>query len=148
MGSLDRNYAGVIMSKRIIKTDRAPAAIGPYSQAIVANNFVFVSGQIPLDPHTGQLVQGDIQAQARQCLENLKAILEAAGTTMDKLVKVTVFAKDLKDFQAINQVYSEYFKENPPARSFVEVSRLPRDAAIEIEGIALLDEQEPIKSSS
>jgi 2-iminobutanoate/2-iminopropanoate deaminase len=141
MGSIDRNYAGVIMSKRIIKTDRAPAAIGPYSQAIVANNFVFVSGQIPLDPHTGQLVQGDIQAQARQCLENLKAILEAAGTTMDKLVKVTVFAKDLKDFQAINQVYSEYFKENPPARSFVEVSRLPRDAAIEIEGIALLDDR-------
>jgi len=141
MGSLDRNYAGVIMSKRIIKTERAPAAIGPYSQAIVANNFVFVSGQIPLDPHTGQLVQGDIQAQARQCLENLKAILEAAGTTMDKLVKVTVFAKDLKDFQAINQVYAEYFKENPPARSFVEVSRLPRDAAIEIEGIALLDNQ-------
>jgi 2-iminobutanoate/2-iminopropanoate deaminase len=141
MGSLDRNYAGVIMSKRIIKTDRAPAAIGPYSQAIVANGFVFISGQIPLDPHTGQLVQGDIQAQARQCLENLKAILEAAGTTMDKLVKVTVFAKDLKDFQAINQVYSEYFKENPPARSFVEVSRLPRDAAIEIEGIALLDDR-------
>jgi 2-iminobutanoate/2-iminopropanoate deaminase len=141
MGSLDRNYAGVIMSKRIIKTERAPAAIGPYSQAIVANNFVFVSGQIPFDPHTGQLVQGDIQAQARQCLENLKAILEAAGTTMDKLVKVTVFAKDLKDFQAINQVYAEYFKENPPARSFVEVSRLPRDAAIEIEGIALLDNQ-------
>jgi 2-iminobutanoate/2-iminopropanoate deaminase len=141
MGSLDRNYAGVIMSKRIIKTDRAPAAIGPYSQAIVANGFVFVSGQIPLDPHTGQLVQGDIQAQARQCLDNLKAILEAAGTTMDKLVKVTVFAKDLKDFQAINQVYSEYFKENPPARSFVEVSRLPRDAAIEIEGIALLDDR-------
>jgi 2-iminobutanoate/2-iminopropanoate deaminase len=141
MGSLDRNYAGVIMSKRIIKTERAPAAIGPYSQAIVANGFVFVSGQIPLDPHTGQLVQGDIQAQARQCLENLKAILEAAGTTMDKLVKVTVFAKDLKDFQAINRVYAEYFKENPPARSFVEVSRLPRDAAIEIEGIALLDDR-------
>ncbi len=128
------------MPKKIIKTDRAPAAIGPYSQAIVANNFVFVSGQIPLDPATGQLVQGDIQAQARQCLENLKAILEASGSSMDKLVKVTVFAKNLQDFQAINQVYSEYFKENPPARSFVEVSRLPRDAAIEIEGIALLED--------
>ncbi len=126
------------MPKKIIKTERAPAAIGPYSQAIVANNFVFVSGQIPLDPQTGQLVRGDIQAQARQCLENLKAILEASGSSMDKLVKVTVFAKDLKDFQAINQVYAEYFNANPPARSFVEVSSLPRDAAIEIEGIALL----------
>jgi len=128
------------MPKKVIKTEKAPAAIGPYSQAIVANNFVFVSGQIPLDPATGQPVQGDIQAQARQCLENLKAILEASGSSMDKLVKVTVFAKNLQDFQAINQVYSEYFKENPPARSFVEVSRLPRDAAIEIEGIALLDD--------
>lgn len=127
------------MSKRVIKTDKAPAAIGPYSQAIVANGFVFVSGQIPLDPKTGQLVSGDIQAQTRQCLENLKAILESAGSSMDKLVKVTVFAKDLQNFQSINQVYAEYFKENPPARSFVEVSRLPRDVAIEIEGIALLD---------
>lgn len=127
------------MPKYIVKTDKAPAAIGPYSQAIIANGFIFVSGQIPLDPKTGQLVQGDIQTQARQCLENLQAILEASGSSMDKLAKVTVFAKDLKDFQAINQVYAEYFKENPPARSFVEVSRLPRDAAIEIEGIALLD---------
>lgn len=126
------------MPKHIVKTDKAPAAIGPYSQAIIANGFVFVSGQIPLDPKTGQLVQGDIQTQARQCLENLQAILEASGSSMGKLVKVTVFAKDLKDFQAINQVYAEYCKENPPARSFVEVSRLPRDAAIEIEGIALL----------
>jgi 2-iminobutanoate/2-iminopropanoate deaminase len=128
-------------NKQIIKTEKAPAAIGPYSQAIIAHGFVFVSGQIPLDPKTGQLVSGDIQTQARQCLENLKNILEAAGATTESLVKVTVFAKDLKDFQAINQVYSEYFKENPPARSFVEVSRLPRDAAIEIEGIALLDDQ-------
>ncbi len=127
------------MPKRVITTDKAPQAIGPYSQGIIANGFIFVSGQIPLDPKTGQLVSGDIQAQARRCLENLKAILEAAGSSMDKLVKVTVFAKDLKDFQAINQVYAEYFKEHPPARSFVEVSRLPRDAAIEIEGIALLD---------
>jgi 2-iminobutanoate/2-iminopropanoate deaminase len=129
------------MPKRVITTEKAPAAIGPYSQAIVANGFVFVSGQIPLDPKTGQIVSSDIQAQTRQCLDNLQAILKASGTSMDKLVKVTVFAKDLNDFQAINQVYSEYFKENPPARSFVEVSRLPRDAAIEIEGIALLDDQ-------
>lgn len=127
------------MPKHVIKTDKAPAAIGPYSQAIVANGFVFVSGQIPLDPTTGQIVSEDIQAQTRQCLENLKAILESAGSSMDRLVKVTVFAKDLQHFQAINQVYLEYFKENPPARSFVEVSRLPRDVAIEIEGIALLD---------
>ncbi|MDW8140943.1 MAG: RidA family protein [Candidatus Bipolaricaulota bacterium] len=127
------------MPKRTVKTERAPQAIGPYSQAVIANGFVFVSGQIPLDPATGQLVSGDIQQQARRCLENLRAILEASGTTMGNLVKVTVFAKDLKDFQAINQVYSEYCKENPPARSFVEVSRLPRDAAIEIEGIALLE---------
>lgn len=127
------------MPKRVVKTERAPAAIGPYSQALVANGFVFVSGQIPINPQTGQLVTGDIQAQTRQCLENLKAILEAAGSSMGKLVKVTVFAKDLQNFQAINHVYAEYFKEDPPARSFVEVSRLPRDAAIEIEGIALLD---------
>ncbi len=127
------------MPKRVVKTERAPAAIGPYSQALVANGFVFVSGQIPINPQTGQLVTGDIHAQTRQCLENLKAILEAAGSSMGKLVKVTVFAKDLQNFQAINHVYAEYFKEDPPARSFVEVSRLPRDAAIEIEGIALLD---------
>ncbi|MCL6642157.1 MAG: Rid family detoxifying hydrolase, partial [Candidatus Bipolaricaulota bacterium] len=120
----------------------------PYTQAILANKFIILTGQNPLHPSTGHLVQGDIQAQARQCLENLKAILEASGSSMDKLVKVTVFAKDLQHFQAINQVYSEYFKENPPARSFVEVSRLPRDAAIEIEGIALLDNQESIKSRS
>lgn len=126
------------MSKRVVKTDKAPQAIGPYSQAIMANGFIFVSGQIPLDPATGQLVTGDIQIQVRRCLENLKTILAAAGTTMDQLVKVTIFARDLKDFPAINQIYSEYCKENPPARSFVEVSRLPRDAAIEIEGIALL----------
>lgn len=128
------------MLKRVVSTDKAPQAIGPYSQAIIADRFVFVSGQIPLNPTTGRIVTGNIQTQARQCLENLKAILEAADSSMDKLVKVTVFAKDLKDFQTINQVYSEYFKENPPARSFVEVSRLPRDAAIEIEGIALLDD--------
>ncbi|MEN3008944.1 RidA family protein [Pseudothermotoga sp.] len=122
---------------RIIQTDAAPKAIGPYSQAIEANGFVFVSGQIPLDPQTGQLVDGDIKKQTKRVFENIKAILAAAGCQLSNVVKVTVFTKDISNFSAINEVYSEYFQNHKPARSFVEVSALPRDAQVEIEVIAI-----------
>ncbi|MCS7175770.1 RidA family protein [Pseudothermotoga sp.] len=122
---------------RIVQTDAAPKAIGPYSQAIEANGFVFVSGQIPLDPQTGQLVDGDIKKQTKRVFENIKAILAAAGCQLSDVVKVTVFTKDISNFSAINEVYSEYFQNHKPARSFVEVSALPRDAQVEIEVIAI-----------
>ena len=125
------------MSKRVIRTEEAPPAIGPYSQAIVANGLVFAAGQIPLDPRTGQTVLGDVRVQARRVLDNLKAVLEAAGSSMDQVVKTTVFLRDLNDFGAMNEIYGEYFKENPPARSTVQVVKLPRDAAVEIEAVAL-----------
>lgn len=122
---------------RTIQTDMAPKAIGPYSQAIEANGFVFVSGQIPLDPQTGQLVDGNIKEQTKRVFENIKAILTAAGCDLNNVVKVTVFAKDISNFSSINEVYSEYFQNHKPARSFVEVSALPRDAQVEIEVIAV-----------
>lgn len=125
------------MSKKIIVTPRAPKAIGPYSQAVVANGLIFVSGQLPIDPATGQLVEG-IQNQTRQCLDNLTAILEQAGSGRTKALRVGIFLKDLENFQAVNEIYAGYFKENPPARSTVEVARLPMDAAIEIEVVASL----------
>ncbi len=125
------------MSKRIIKTETAPAAIGPYSQAVVANGMVYTAGQVPLDPRTGQLVPGDIRIQTKRVMENLKAVLEAAGSSMDKVVKTTVFLRDLNDFGTMNEVYGEYFKENPPARSTVQAVKLPREAAVEIELVAL-----------
>lgn len=120
----------------IIQTDAAPKAIGPYSQAVEVNGFVFVSGQIPLDPETGQLVDGDIKNQTRRVFENIKAILAAAGCDLGNVVKVTVFTDDISNFSAINEVYSEYFNAHKPARSFVEVSALPRNAHVEIEVIA------------
>jgi 2-iminobutanoate/2-iminopropanoate deaminase len=123
--------------KEIIATDRGPKAIGPYSQAIRANGFVFLSGQIPFDPATGQLVTGDVTAQTTRVLDNVKAIAEAAGSSLDKAVKATVFLKDMNDFAAMNEVYGKYFAHNPPARSTVEVARLPRDARVEIELIVL-----------
>jgi 2-iminobutanoate/2-iminopropanoate deaminase len=113
--------------------------VGPYSQGIIANGFIFTSGQIPLKPD-GTMVDGDIRAMARQCLDNLKAILSATGASMNNLVKVTIFARDMNHFPAINEVYQSYFDQAPPARSFVEVSNLPRNAQVEIEGIALLPE--------
>lgn len=116
-------------------TDKAPAAIGPYSQAVAWAGLLFVSGQIPLDPESGTLVAGDIAAQAHQCMKNLAAIVEAAGTGMDRAVKFTVFLTDMGDFAAVNAVYAQYFEEVFPARSAVQVSALPRNAAIEIEGI-------------
>lgn len=129
--------SGGKVEKRIIYTEKAPKPIGPYSQAIIAGDFIFTSGQIPIDPKTNQLVQGDIKEQTRQVLENLKAILEEAGVTFDDVVKVTVYMKDLNEFSAMNEVYSEYFKNSPPARTTVEVSRLPRDVKIEIDLIAV-----------
>ncbi|HAD82830.1 MAG: reactive intermediate/imine deaminase [Candidatus Edwardsbacteria bacterium RIFOXYD12_FULL_50_11] len=123
--------------RQIIKTDKAPAAIGPYSQGIEFDSkLVFTSGQIPLDPKTGQLVEGDINVQTRQVLENLKAVLEAGGSNLKKVIKCTVFLADMNDFAAMNQVYGEYFNQAPPARSAFQVARLPKDARIEIEAIA------------
>ena len=123
-------------SKRVISTDQAPAAIGPYSQAIAFGPLVFTSGQIPLDPASGALVDGDIQAQTRRVLDNVKAVLQAAGAGMEHVVKTTVFIKDMNDFEKINQVYGEYFPSPSPARSLVQVARLPKDVGVEIEVIA------------
>ncbi|OOP57799.1 MAG: reactive intermediate/imine deaminase [Candidatus Brocadia carolinensis] len=124
------------MEKAVIATNTAPAAIGPYSQAIRMGNMVFLSGQIPLHPATGEIVQGDIKVQTRQVLENLKCILEAAGSSLDKVVKTTIFMKDLNDYAAVNDVYREYFPHKPPARAAVQAAKLPRDAGVEIEAIA------------
>ena len=124
------------MKKKVIRTDKAPKAIGPYSQAIQAGNFLFLSGQIPLDPASGELVKGDIREQARRALENLKGVLESQNLGMEDVVKVTIFLKDMGNFSQVNEVYSTYFPSSPPARSTVEVARLPRDADIEIEIIA------------
>jgi 2-iminobutanoate/2-iminopropanoate deaminase len=122
--------------KEIVKTDKAPQAIGPYSQAVKAKGLLFVSGQIPLDPVTGQLVYGGISMQARQVLNNIKAILEKEGLTLADVVKATVFLQDMNDFTELNTIYGEYFSAEPPARSCVQVARLPRDVSVEIEVIA------------
>ena len=124
------------MGKEVISTSTAPAAIGPYSQAIKVGNLLFVSGQIPLDPQSGQLVPGDIRAQTRQVLTNLAAILNAAGSSLARVAKTTVYLKDLSEFAAMNEIYAGFFGENPPARATVEVARLPRNAAVEIDLIA------------
>ena len=124
------------MAKNIIATRNAPGAIGPYSQGIQANGFVFASGQIGLDPATGELVKGGIAEQSRQVLLNVKNVLEAAGTGLDNVVKTTVFLKDINDFAAMNAVYSEFFKTDCPARSAVQVAALPKGALVEIEVIA------------
>ena len=123
-----------------IQTDNAPAAIGPYSQAIRAGGFVFASGQIPTDPATGQFVAGGIAEQTEQVLKNLAAVLEAAGSGLDKVVKTTVFLADMKEFAQMNEVYARFFTETPPARATVAVAGLPRDARVEIEAVALLSE--------
>ena len=124
--------------KTVIATDLAPKAIGPYSQAVVLNGLAFLSGQIPLDPATGQLVDGDVAAQTGRVLENLKAVLEAAGSSLDHVLKTTVFLSDMGDFPKLNEVYGRYFTANQPARSTVQVARLPRDVKVEIEVIAAL----------
>jgi 2-iminobutanoate/2-iminopropanoate deaminase len=121
---------------KIIRTDKAPAAVGPYNQAVVTGSLVFCAGQIPLDPATGNMVAGGIEEQARRVLENVKAVLAGAGTSLNKVVKATVFLKDMNDFAGMNKVYSEYFTANFPARSTIQVARLPKDALIEIEVVA------------
>jgi 2-iminobutanoate/2-iminopropanoate deaminase len=119
--------------KEIISTEKGPKAIGPYSQAIKANGFIFTAGQIALDPATGQVVEGDVARQTVRVFENLKAIVEAAGSSLDHAVKATVYLSDMGDFAAMNEVYGRYFSQNPPARSTVEAARLPRDVRVEID---------------
>ncbi len=126
------------MEKKVIQTEAAPKAIGPYSQAIQAGSFLFLSGQIPIDPKTGALVKGDIREQTSQVLDNLKGILNFQKLEMKDVVKVTIFLKDISNFSQVNEVYATYFPSSPPARSTVEVAKLPRDAEIEIEAIALI----------
>ena len=123
--------------KKIINTEHAPAAIGPYSQGLIVGDLIYTSGQLPLNPET-KVLETEIKAATKQSLENCKAILEAAGASLDKVFKTTVFVKDLNDFAAVNEVYGTYFNENPPARSCVQVAKLPMDAPIEIEVIAKL----------
>ena len=124
--------------KQIIKTPKAPAAIGPYSQAIVVDKMVFTSGMIPIIPETGELETGDVKAQARQAIKNLVTLLEEAGSGAENVVKTTVFIKNMNDFAAVNEVYAEFFTDNYPARSCVEVARLPKNVLVEIEAVALL----------
>lgn len=123
--------------KAIISTPKAPAAIGPYSQAIAVGDMIYTSGMIPIIPETGELETGDIKAQARQAIKNLITLLEEAGSNASSVVKTTVFIKDMNDFASINEVYAEFFTDNYPARSCVEVARLPKDVLIEIEAVAL-----------
>ena len=125
--------------REIVKTESAPAAIGPYSQAVRAGGFIFCSGQIPLDPKTGEFVAGGVAEQTEQVMRNLSAVLEAAGASLAQVVKTTVFLADMNDFAAMNEVYGRYFQENPPARATVQAARLPRDARVEIEVIALVE---------
>ncbi|SHM27275.1 2-iminobutanoate/2-iminopropanoate deaminase [Caldanaerovirga acetigignens] len=122
--------------KKVIKTDMAPKAIGPYSQAIMVGDFLFASGQIAINPVTGEIVEGGIEAQTRQVMENVKNILQAAGMDFSNVVKTTVFITNMDNFGKVNEIYAAYFGENPPARSCVEVSRLPKGALIEVEVIA------------
>ena len=125
--------------KTIISTPKAPAAIGPYSQAVLVNGMLFTSGVIPIDPETNTWVQGDVETQARQAIGNLKNLIVASGSSMEKVVKTTVFIKDMNDFGKINDIYKEFFTSDFPARSCVEVARLPKDVLIEIEAIAVVE---------
>lgn len=123
--------------KNVVKTDKAPQAIGPYSQAIEVNGMVYTSGVVPIDPATGNVVEGDIKVQATRVFDSMKALLEAAGSSCEDVVKTTVFIKDMNDFAALNEIYANYFTGNFPARSCVEVARLPKDVLIEMEAIAI-----------
>jgi 2-iminobutanoate/2-iminopropanoate deaminase len=127
-----------MVKKKVVQTEKAPKAIGPYSQAIQAGNFLFLSGQIPIDPKTGELVKGDIRKQTQQVLENIKGVLESQGLGMENVVKSTIFLKDIENFNQVNEVYATYFPSSPPARSTVEVAKLPRDVDIEIEALAII----------
>jgi 2-iminobutanoate/2-iminopropanoate deaminase len=126
------------MAKEIISTENAPAAVGPYSQAVRVGSLVFTAGQVAIDPATGQMVGDDAAAQAEQVLKNISAVLEAAGTSLDNVVKATVFLDNMDDYAGVNEVYARFFTTNPPARSAVEVARLPRNALVEIETIAVI----------
>ena len=123
--------------KKIVASESAPKAIGPYSQAVIHNGVAYLSGQIPLDPATGQIVAGDIAAQAERVLKNLGAVLDACGSSFDQVLKATVYVKDMGDFPKVNEVYARYFPTNQPARATVEVARLPRDVKVEIDAIAI-----------
>jgi len=126
------------MGKVVVSTPKAPAAIGPYSQAVRLGNLVFTSGQIPADPASGEIVPGGVEAQARQALKNLGEVLSASGVSLDNVLKTTLFIKNMDDFALINKVYAEFFNSQPPARSCVEVARLPKDVLIEIEAVAYI----------
>ena len=127
------------MEKHIVSTSKAPAALGPYSQAVKVGNLLFTSGSLAINSTTGEFINDDIKKATAQSLDNLKAILEEAGTTLDKVVKTVVFLKDMNDFAEMNEVYSQYFTTNPPARSCVQVAKLPKDALVEIEVIAIAE---------
>ncbi|WP_077368039.1 RidA family protein [Anaerosalibacter sp. Marseille-P3206] len=126
------------MDNTQIKTNKAPAAIGPYSQGVKGGNIIFTSGQLPIVPETGELISDDIKRATKQSMENVKAILTEAGATLEDVVKVTIFIKDMGEFALVNEVYGEYFNEHKPARSCIEVSKLPKDGKIEIEAIAII----------
>ncbi len=136
MGISRKQYQGGL-SMKVLHTDKAPAAVGPYSQAIKVGDLIYTSGQLALNPETGDLVNDEIQAATRRSLDNIKAILEEAGSSLDKVVKSTIFLSDMENFAKVNEVYGEYFSEHKPARSCIEVARLPKDALIEIEVVAL-----------
>ena len=126
------------IKKEIVRAEKAPRAIGPYSAAVKAGDFVYTAGQLGVDPESGEFVPGGIQAETRQALENLRAVLEAAGSSLDQVVKTTVFLRDMDEFAAMNEVYGEFFSENHPARSAVQPAALPKNGAVEIEAVALL----------
>ena len=132
--------ATIARMKKIISTSEAPGAIGPYSQAVRSGSFLFCSGQIPLDPKSGQIVPGDIASQTRRVLDNIGAVLKAEDLTFDHVVKTTIFLTNLDDFQTVNEVYGSYFKQDPPARSTIQVAALPKGANVEIEVIAIADQ--------
>jgi len=134
---LAADIPSLLTVKQIIATDRAPRAIGPYSQAVRAGNLVFASGQIPIDPATGEFVAGGVAEQTEQVLRNLTSVFAAAGVELNQIVKTTVFLADMEDFAAMNEVYGRFFGEQPPARATVQAARLPRDAKVEIEAIAV-----------
>ncbi len=129
------------MERQVVSTDKAPKALGPYSQAIRVGDFIFCAGQAGIDPATGQLVKGGIEAETRRVLQNLTAVLQAAGSSFSQIVKTTVFLKNMDDFKAMNAIYAEFFPAAPPARSTVQVARLPADASVEIEAIATISQQ-------
>jgi 2-iminobutanoate/2-iminopropanoate deaminase len=137
---LDIRFEAIPTVKQIIQTDRAPQAIGPYSQAVKARGFVYASGQIPIDPATGQFVAGGIKEQTEQVLKNVAAVLKASGSGLDKVVKTTVFLADMEEFAAMNEVYARFFSSEPPARATVQAAGLPRNAKVEIEVIALVED--------